>query len=142
LKGDPVPDEHHVLRHCSGRAIEKDDAGKPIGVSKDAFDDKDPDGVSVTWIEYFAASEDPELEAICATQRMLTIRRTHRLGKFRVGVIREVGRAAGVALVVEHQPEAKNEGHSLIKGLVPADHSALMQRLALELVALLSPVLD
>jgi hypothetical protein len=139
LKGDPLPDEHHVLRHCSGRAIEKDDEGQPIGLTKDAFDDDDPDGVSVTWIEYFAGASDCERTAIAAICGTLTVRRTHRFGKFNVGMIRAVGTDAGVVLGVEHDPIPGNEGHALIKGLVPSEHFALMNRLALELVALLSP---
>ncbi len=138
LKGDPVPDEHHVLRHCSGTAIEKDDTGEPIGVTKDAFADDDPEGVFVTWIEYFAQSADPEraaINAICATR---TVRRKNRFAKFNVGLIKAAGRDADVPLGVEHDPIPRNDGHSLIKGLAN-DHAELMNRLALDLVGLLSP---
>jgi Nickel responsive protein SCO4226-like len=112
---------------------------QPIGLTKDAFDDDDPDGVSVTWIEYFAGASDCERTAIAAICGTLTVRRTHRFGKFNVGMIRAVGTDAGVVLGVEHDPIPGNEGHALIKGLVPSEHFALMNRLALELVALLSP---
>jgi hypothetical protein len=139
LKGDSVPDEHHVLRHCSGRAIERNDAGEAIGVTKDAFDDKDPDGVSVTWVEYFGEAPDPERAAIAAICGTLTVRRTHRFGKFNVGTIKSIGSDAGIALAVEHDPIPGNDGHSLLKGFVPNEHSELMNRLALEVVALLSP---
>jgi hypothetical protein len=140
LKGDPLPDEDHVIRQCSGTAVERDpETQQPIGITKDAFDD-DPDGVSVTWVEYFAKSPDPEraaMEAIKATPR--TVRPTHRFGKFSVGLIRAAGRDAGVPLAVEHDPIPKNPGHSLIKGLAPNDHAELMNRLALDLITLLSP---
>lgn len=140
MRGDPVPDEHHVLRQCSGTALERNKAGDPIGVTKDALDDDDPDGVSVTWVEYFARSADPDraaIEAIRATPR--TVRPTHRFGKFNVGQIRAAGREVGVSLAVEHDPRPTNPGHSLIKGLVPNDHAGLMARIALDLVALLLP---
>lgn len=44
LKGDPLPDEDHVIRQCSGTAVERDpETQQPIGITKDAFDD-DPMG--------------------------------------------------------------------------------------------------
>jgi hypothetical protein len=139
LKGDPVPDEHHVLRHCSGTAIEKSDTGEKIGVTRDAFVDDDPDGISATWVEYFAQFADPEraaIQAICATR---TVRPTHRFGRFNVGLIKAAGIDAGATLAVEHDPIPGNDGHALILGLVSNDHAVLMNRLAIELVALLAP---
>jgi hypothetical protein len=141
LKGAPVPDEHHVLRQCSGITIEKNDAGEPIGVTKDAFADDDPDGISVTWVEYFAQTGDPERAAIAAIRATpRTVRPTHRFGKFKVGKIKSAGRDAGVELGVEHHPDGGNDAHCLIKGLVPGEHANLMNRLALDIVALLSPI--
>jgi hypothetical protein len=141
VKGDPVPEEHHVLRHCSGTSIEKDDAGKPIGVTADAFDDDDPEGISVTWVEYFAQSDDPDRAAIEAIRTIRPgVRPTHRFGKFNVGLIKTAGMEVGVLLGVEHDPISGNDGHSLITGLVPNEHANLMNRLALDVVALLSPI--
>jgi hypothetical protein len=141
LKGDPVPDEHHVLRHCSGLQIERSpETGEMIGVTKEAFDDDDPDGISVTWVEYFAQSADADraaIGAIRATPR--TVRASHRFAKFNVGRIRTAGQEAGVALGVEQDPVPNNPGHALLKGLVPTNHTELMARLALDLMALLSP---
>jgi hypothetical protein len=120
--------------------IERNDAREPVGVTKDAFADDDPDGISVTWVEYFAQSADSEratMEAVRATPR--TVRPKHRFGKFNVGLIRTAGRDAGVMLAVEHDPIPRNPGHSLIKGLVPEIHAELMNRLALDVIALLSP---
>jgi hypothetical protein len=140
LKCDPVPDDHHVLRHCSGTAIERDpDTDEPLGVTKDAFDNQDPEGVSVTWIEYFVASGDAERAAIKAIHATRTVRRRHLFGKFSVGLIKAAGRDVGVTLAVEHDPIPGNDGHALIKGLVANEHLELMNRLALEVVALLSP---
>lgn len=140
LRGDPLPDEDHVIRQCSGTAIERDpETLQAIGITKDAFDD-DPDGVSVTWVEYFAKAPDQEraaMDAVKATPR--TVRATHRFGKLNVGLIRAAGRDAGVPLAVEHDPIPRNLGHSLIKGLAPNEHTELMNRLALDVVALLSP---
>jgi hypothetical protein len=120
--------------------IERNDAGERVGVTKDAFADDDPDGISVTWVEYFAQADDPEraaMEAVRASPR--TVRPSHRFGKFNVGLIRAAGRDAGITLAVEHDPMPRNPGHSLIKGLMPDDHADLMNRLALDLIALLSP---
>jgi hypothetical protein len=141
LKGDSLPDDDHIIRHCSGRSIERDpDTLEPIGVTKDAFDDDDPDGISVTWVEYFAAAPDPEhaaMQAVRASPR--TVRSSHRFGKFNIGRIKLAGSDAGVPLSVEHDPISNNPGHSLLKGLLPEIHTALMNRLALEMVALLTP---
>lgn len=140
MKGDPLPDADHVIRHCYGRSIERDpETLQPVGVTKEAFDDDDPDGLSVTWVEYFAASMDPEraaMEAVRASPR--DIRRSHRFGKFNVGRMRAAGRDADTLLSVEHDPIPTNPGHSLIKGLLSESHAELMNRLALDLVALLA----
>lgn len=76
------------------------------------------------------------MQAICATR---TVRRTHIFAKFNVGRIRAAGRDARVALAVEHDPALENEGHALILGIVANDHAVLLNRLAIELVALLAP---
>lgn len=138
MRGNPVPDADHVLRHCSGTAIEWTEDREAIGVTTAALYDDDPTGISVTWVESFARSSDPELaaiEAICATR---TVRPNHRFAKFRVGLIKSAGRDAGVELEVQHNPKERNEGHSVIMGLEPRNHSELIARLVLEIVALLS----
>jgi hypothetical protein len=139
LKGDPIPDADHVLRHCTRTVLDCPDGVTPIGVTKDAFADDDPDGVSVTWVEYFANFADPERAAMQAIRATRTVRSKHRFGKFNVGRIRAAGIDAGVMLDVEHEPIPGNDGHALISGLVPNEHAGLMNRLALELVALLAP---
>jgi hypothetical protein len=138
LKGDPVPDEHHVLRHCSGTVIERTGEDLAIGVTSAAFEDDDPDGVSVTWIEWFGASDDPERAAIDAIRATRTVRPRHRFGKFNVGLIKMAGSDAGVDLEVAHDPEPGNGGHSVIVGLKPNAHTELMARLVIDLVALLA----
>lgn len=74
--------------------------------------------------------------AVGATRR---VRPSHRFGKFNVGRIRSAGSDVSVSLAVEHDPLPDNLGHSLLKGLLPCIHAALMNRLALDIVALLTP---
>lgn len=96
-------------------------------------------GFPSPWVEYFAGAADPDRAAMEAVGASRTIRPSHRFGKFNVGRIKSAGHDAGVWLVIEHDPIPNNAGHSLIKGLLPDLHIALMNRLALDIVAILRP---
>ena len=135
MKGELLDDEHHVIRHCAGKAVEKEE-GIPVGITRAAFDDDDTDGVSVTWIEYFASADDPEAAAAAVIRATRTVRKSNALAKLNVGLVRRAGDLFGVDLDVEHDPLPENPAHSLIKGLTPNQHFELMEQLALDTIAL------
>ena len=135
MKGDDLPPEDHVLRHCSSRLLKIDDDSRDIlGVFPFAFE-PDADGISVTWVEFFAGSPSERLAAAReALGRRRALRRTHRLAKLNVGDVLSAGKAVGVATRVVHDPieappDKENLAHSLIVG-VTADQHELMNRIA------------
>lgn len=133
MRGDALPLEHHVLRHCRKGDLKEQD-GVIRGIFPDAFE-ADDDGISVTWIEYFAGTPGEQLSAArTAMGHGRTLRESHRLAKLNVKTIVEAGRSIKRELSVIHDPieqppEEKNLGHSLIKG-VASDDDDLRNRLA------------
>jgi hypothetical protein len=95
----------------------------------------DDDGISVTWMEYFAGSPLEQLVAArAAMSRGRTLRASNRLAKLNVGEILAAGNSVKKPLSVVHDPieqplEKENLGHSLILG-VAYDDDDLRNRLA------------
>jgi hypothetical protein len=133
MRGDALPPEHHVLRHCRQGDLKVED-GTIRGVYPDAFD-PDDDGISVTWMEYFGGSAVEQLIAArAAMDRGRKLRPSNRLAKLRVGTVVVISEAAGKIVTVIHDPieeppERENVGHSLIQGIASNDDD-LRNRLA------------
>jgi hypothetical protein len=134
MRGDPVPPEHHVLRHCRKGDLKCDPDGTIRGVFPDAFE-PDEDGISVTWMEYFGGSPAEQLEAArAAMDRGRRLRASNRLAKLKVSMILAAGKAVKRVLAVVHDPidqspERENLGHSLVQGIT-ADDDDLRNRIA------------
>ena len=134
MKGDALPSEHHVLRHCRKNDLKCEPDGTIRGVYPYAFD-PDEDGISVTWMEYFGGSPAEQLiTARAAMDRGRRLRESNRLAKLGVGTILVAGKAVGRILAVVHDPieeppEKENMGHSLIQGIAAEDED-LRNRLA------------
>lgn len=133
MRGDKLPPEHHVLRHCRKGDLKCED-GVIRGVFPDAFE-SDDDGISVTWMEYFGGSPDEQLGAArTAMSRGRRLRESNRLAKLEIDAILAAGKAIKRTLSVVHDPieqppERENLGHSLIQGITPDDDD-LRNRLA------------
>ena len=134
MKGDDLPPEDHILRHCRKGDLKTEADGEILGVFPSAFE-PDNDGISVTWIEYFAGSWLEKLAAAReALARGLTLRLSHRLALLNVGEVVDAGEAVGALMRVIHDPietplDNENLAHSLIVG-VTADQHELMNRIA------------
>lgn len=140
MKGDVIPPEDHVLRHCGKFDLKWEPSGEIRGVFPHAFE-HDEEGISVTWVEYFAGCAAEQLVAArAAIARARRLRSSHRLAKLNVGDVLEAGNATGVATRVVHDPdpgppENANPAHSLIRGEW-ADPSDFRNRLANLVLAL------
>lgn len=122
-KGDRLPPEHHVARHCRKNDLDWN-GNTPIGILDCALT-PDTDGVSTTWLEFFGSSDRkanmPHVRA--AVTVFLTPKPSNRLAVLNVGNIESAGAAAGLALrVIEDPfdvPPPGNPAHAL--GKEPAD---------------------
>jgi hypothetical protein len=134
MRGDALPPEHHVLRHCRKGDLKCDPDGTIRGVFPDAFA-PDEDGISVTWMDYFGGSPPEQLEAArAAMDRGRRLRASNRLAKLKVSTILAAGEAVKRILAVVHDPieqppERANLGHSLVQGIA-ADDDDLRNRIA------------
>jgi hypothetical protein len=126
VKGDLLPPQDHVLRHCrKNDVLNEPDGRPPYRVYPAAFSEDDPDRVSVTWLEVFGGTPAEQLgRAREAIARGLTLRASHRLARLQVAGVLRAGELADVELSVIHDPvdeppEKENKGHSLIRGIPP-----------------------
>lgn len=109
-----LPSEATVLLYCSPTKFEKNGAHY-LAPSTDAFREDD-DGISVTWVDYFKPpppSIDQAKSAIAAT---LNVNKNGIYAKATVSGILNLAKKARLNVSVVHDPQSKNDGHSLIKG--------------------------
>jgi hypothetical protein len=134
MRGDAIPPENHVFRHCRKGDLKWDPDGTIRGVFPDAFE-PDEDGISVTWMEFFGGSPAEQLEAArAAMDRARRLRASNRLAKLKVSTILAAGEEVKRVLFVVHDPieqpqERENLGHSLIQGIA-VDDDDLRNRIA------------
>jgi hypothetical protein len=87
VKGDPLPAEHHVERHCR-----KNDLiwvnGEAMGVTESAFELKpnETDGLSTNWLEYFGGDRQRNLSGVRSVTK-LTTKNSHRIAVINVGEV-------------------------------------------------------
>jgi hypothetical protein len=91
--GAPLADDHHVLRYVGGRLVHD---GVVDGAAFLARKDKDTDGLSVNWLEWFAGSLEDQVGGARQAAR-LTYGRTGRLARLNVG--------QSISFVRENHPE-------------------------------------
>ena len=133
MKGDVVPDQHHITRLCGGSHIREDGT-----IAASAFKPRPGEEyLSVNWLEFLGLSsqgaEIDEIRRVLATKR--TIGATARLAKLNVGQVHEAGRMDGHApITISHEPETDpgrpiDASHSGIFG-VPGDDNTIPELLA------------
>lgn len=130
MTGDPLPDEHHVLRYCPPSKI--DDDGLP---AVEAFLPRETDNfLSTNWMEYFNEAEvdDVVAQVLVVLRKKLTIKRKGQLAQLNVSDARCAARAAGYGNVnIEERPENGDPSHAGIVGYSHAqlDVAAVLQSL-------------
>jgi hypothetical protein len=119
--GAPLAEDHHVLRYASGRFVQD---GVVDGAAFLARKDKDADGLSVNWQEWFPGSLEDQVAGVRRAAR-LKYKSTGRLARLNVGrTVRFVrdNHPDGLSLLFFHDPlPAENEyapdpSHSVIVG--------------------------
>ena len=117
----PLADDNHVVRYVRGRLVHD---GVVDGAAFLARKDKDTDGLSVNWLEWFAGSLEDQVDGARQAARLL-YGRTGRLARLNVGqsisFVRE-NHPERLALSFLHDPlpaegkHAADPSHSLIVG--------------------------
>ncbi len=130
MRGDPVPDQDHIARHCKGSQIRDD--GTASGAAFRLRPGKD-DYLSVNWLELLSADDrDEQIAALRDAFRAkgFDLRATARFAVSNVGEMRKEVREKsgdGRALHVRHEPFNKAEhgvddsSHAGISGYTPDD---------------------
>jgi hypothetical protein len=119
--GAPLPDEHHILRYVRPRFV---DNGIVDGGAFLARRDKDLDGLSVNWLEWFPGSLEDQVAGVRRAAR-LAYGSNGRLARLNVGqsvsYVRE-NHPEGLTLSYVHDPlpaedkYAADPSHTLIVG--------------------------
>ena len=130
MKGDVVPDPHHVTRLCGGSHVREDGT-----IAATAFKLRPGESyLSVNWLEFLALPNRElglaEVRRVLGSKR--TIGRASRLAVMNVGHVRNVVRqesSAHTELAVRHEPEIgpvgpRDVSHSGIYG-IPEDDIAI-----------------
>jgi hypothetical protein len=121
-RGAPLDDDHHVLRYVGGRACDIDKGTVDGG----AFlrKNKDTDGLSVNWLEWFPGSLE---EQVAGVRQAARIKYGPTAGLVRLNVGRSINfvrqnHPERLTLSFVHDPlpaedeHAADPSHSLIKG--------------------------
>jgi hypothetical protein len=109
-----VPPEHHVVSLCPAK-VQVAVAGLCTGITPDALR-VDPDGISVSWLEYF---DEPPALLEQAAKELKKSRKPSATGVVAIANVQrlmEVARKLGLTCSVEHTPIDENDAHCSILG--------------------------
>jgi len=125
MKGEPLPSEHHVARHCPKS---RTDGAAVLGTAFLLREDE-TDGLSVNWLEHDVpdGTRPDQIAAVSAgiAATGFRLKKSARFAVLRVEATTSLSGAANslvspiLTLGVEHDPKPPNESHSLITGLPP-----------------------
>ena len=131
MKGQNLPAEHHIVRLVSYGRLLKDQDGNPIGISFAAFQrNPEHDGLSVTWLEYFAGERPQRIErAVRAIRASLTVGGKAGFAIGQVAAIAKTCEDRHQRVRIIHWPEDDNKAHAEVRQL-PRDDQELLEDLA------------
>lgn len=113
MKGDPVPDQDHILRYIGGTHVDKDDAGQPV-ITGGAFiaKPKDDNCPSYNWLEAIAGTLEEQVQQVRDAARM-KYGGTARLARLNVGQVKQFIRdeTEGHEVTVIHDPLMADDNH-------------------------------
>jgi hypothetical protein len=118
VKGDQLPAEHYVARHCRNKDLILTN-GQPTGVSESAFEPKpdESDGLSANWLEFFGNDRQHNVAGVRSVTK-LSVRRSHRIAILNVGQISATGGSANLRVIedpIDDLAPDTNAAHVLIK---------------------------
>ena len=133
MKGDPLPAEHHVARHCRSTDLILT-SGEPTGVSGSAFAPKpdESDSLSANWLEFFGGDRQHNVAGVRSVTK-LAARRSHRIAILNVGAIAAAFPSANLSAVedpIDDLAPYTNAAHVLIKGNTGLNDQAVQDALA------------
>lgn len=118
MKGDQLPAEHYVARHCRNKDLILTN-GEPTGVSESAFEPKpdESDGLSANWLEFFGSDRQHNVAGVRSVTK-LTVRRSHRIAILNAGAITAANGSAKLRVVedpIDDLAPDTNAAHVLFK---------------------------
>jgi hypothetical protein len=133
VKGDALPPEDHVARHCNPTDLFINGAGEPFAVKGSAFV-PDSDGVSVNWLEFFGGTREHNISGVRSVTKRQA-RKSHRLAILSVGAITAIQNTVGAFLKVIEDPDDRfppdtNAAHIVIKNTIVLQDPAVRDALA------------
>lgn len=133
MKGDSIPSQHHVARHCRYNDLVWKD-GDPIAVTESAFIPRsgENDGLSVIWVDFFQGNGPHRLSCVRSVTK-LQARNTHRIAYLQVQDI--IQAVSPSNLGVEEDPDEglppqHNASHALIRPIHIMNDIIVRQKLA------------
>ena len=96
MKGDAVPDQHHVLRYIGGRHIDVDADGRPVVLGGGFISrPRDNNRPSYNWLECLHGSLNEQVQQVRGAAR-IRYGATGRLARLNVGSVVRAARAGSV----------------------------------------------
>lgn len=132
MKGRSFPPDDHVVRVVPFKKLRTDENGKVLGVTHLAFELRpDEDGLSVTWLEYFAGDRSEMLTAAVQALRASEFKPSPKSGFAigQVGAIKATCLEYSAKIRIIHAPTGDNKAHAEVRQL-PRDNVALLEALA------------
>lgn len=130
MKGENLPDGDHIVRYVPFSKLLRD-GDKPVGFLFSAFQLRDSeDGLSATWLEYFAGDRVAQTTAaVRAFRASLKVGSTSGFAIGQVGAIKSAAVERKHKIRVIHWPVDGNSAHAEIRQF-PRDDVELLQVLA------------
>lgn len=100
--------------------------GECLGLDQASFR-CDPDGISVTWVEYFQGDANQQLaKASLAMRGTLKFKTSGMVARASVGALLATMKQAGREIRVRRDSQPANKGHCLIEGINPSESGLLL----------------
>jgi hypothetical protein len=135
MKGDPVPPEHYVARHCCRYNDFMLHSGQPVGVYETAFTPRpsDNDGISVDWVDFLSGNRQHTVDCVRSITK-LQAKDSHRIALLQVrDLIRAASPIANLNVIhdpAENLPPYFNAAHSLIRQTADLNNMLVRHKLA------------
>jgi|SRR6516165_10099767 hypothetical protein len=134
MKGDPIPPNHQLARHC--RYIDLVwHSGQPVAVSETAFRPRpdEVDGLSVDWVDFFQGNDRRHKLACIRSITKLQVKDSYRIALLQAQDLTQAAAPVSLAIIEDpddNLPPKYNAAHALIRPVADLSDVALRQKLA------------